>query len=291
MMFEDVPEQETDDLAAHVATQESSYSLGMPELSHTGLSEQWMLKTLGDRHWRLIAAAAGQAKASFRDRNGREVYAAFCGLSVAAPHFGRPDLDDRLDIRSTLHRVSPARLASEHVLRIGATEIARVCLVSTFISRTRDGENRSVARVDFPGLPVLPALPARQQFPREAARLARQGADGHFGLAMPAELTRGPDETLRPNPSLDFNRAGLLYFPSFVAVAERAVGTRMGRASDGLVLRRRDVLFFGNVELHEPISVFVTDCVHDEDRFRAAVALKGSDDRPLCQVFCEYGRA
>lgn len=274
--------------AGNPASLATGHVLGMPELARSGLSESWMLKILGDRHWRLIAGAAGQSKASFRDRSGRDVYAAFCCLSVTAENFDLPDLDDRLDIHSDLFRISPARLASSHVLRIGFQEIARVCLVSAFIARTKQGENRSVARVDFPGLPVLAAPPEDLAFPQAAARLARSGADGHLGLRMPESLPGEPDDIFHPVPSLDFNRAGLLYFPSFVAAAERAVAARFGEKAHEFVLARRDVLFAGNVDLNEPISVFITDFRREGDGTKAAVALTGGDSRPLCQVFCEY---
>lgn len=280
--------------AGNPASLETAHVLGMPELAHSGLSESWMLKTLGDRHWHLIAGAAGQTKASFRDRSGRDVYAAFCCLSVTAENFGLPDLGDRLDIRSELYRISPARIASSHVLTIGFQEIARVCLVSTFIARTKPGENRSVARVDFPGLPVLSAPPADLAFPQQAAGLARKGADGHLGLRMPENQQNHSgeaDDIFRPVPSLDFNRAGLLYFPSFVAAAERTVAARLGTGAHEFVLSRRDVLFSGNVELYEPISVFITDLRRDGDGAKAAIALTGAEGRPLCQVFCEYRKA
>lgn len=290
-MFENAADPERASNPQANATLKGSRVLGMPELARTGLSENWMLKMLGDRHWRLIANAAGQSKASFRDRSGRDVYAAFCALSVSADGFERPDLDDRLDIASSLYRVSSARLASQHVLTIGYREVARVCLVSTFVSRQRAGENRSVARVDFPGLPALPALPADLAFPRRAATLARQGADGHFGLridAASAASAAEADYIFTPCPSLDFNRAGLLYFPSFIAAAERALSQRLGPHAHEYVLAKRDVLFSGNVDLHEPISVRIADLQPARTGLKSALILSGPGDRPLCQVFCEY---
>ena len=41
-------------------------TLGMPHLSANGLSEGWLLKELGHRHWFLLAEAAGMAVPDFR---------------------------------------------------------------------------------------------------------------------------------------------------------------------------------------------------------------------------------
>ena len=37
----------------------TDYVAGMPQLSYTGLSENWLLKTCGDLHWQGLAALAG----------------------------------------------------------------------------------------------------------------------------------------------------------------------------------------------------------------------------------------
>ncbi|WP_298985628.1 Pnap_2097 family protein [uncultured Roseibium sp.] len=269
---------------------QSIQTLGMPELGYAGLSENWMLKTLGHRHWRLIANAAGQQHASFKDRSGNDVYAAFCALSVDCPGLFLADLDDSLETESTLYRVSRARLASLHALKLKGEPIASVCLVSTFVSRMVVGENASVARVDFAGLPALPALPADLEFPHLAARLARSGADRHLGLRMSQAEDNDPDLIYETSPSLDFNRAGLVYFPSFVAAAERAASNRFGKMAHQYVLRRRDVLFFGNLDLNEPVAVRIADWVDTGQKVKTSLLLTGVNERRVCEVFCEYGK-
>ena len=66
-------------------TRQDRLRLGMMHLSPNGLSEQWLLRHLGDRHWDLIAAAVGQEGIAFRDADGAQVYAAFCATSLDLP--------------------------------------------------------------------------------------------------------------------------------------------------------------------------------------------------------------
>jgi probable biosynthetic protein (TIGR04098 family) len=58
---------------------------------------------------------------------------------------------------------------------------------------------------------------------------------------------------LTPCPSLDFNAVGLLYFPSFSALAERAEWIATGEAKP---LLQRDMFYFGNLEAGESVDLY-----------------------------------
>ena len=53
----------------------SSYVLGMPHLNPNGLSENWLWKELGHRHWNLIAKAYGRAATGFGSVGDQPIYA------------------------------------------------------------------------------------------------------------------------------------------------------------------------------------------------------------------------
>ena len=54
--------------------------LGMPHLCMTGLSETWLLKECGHRHWLLLAEAAGLAAPDFRDPAGDPIFVVPVGM-------------------------------------------------------------------------------------------------------------------------------------------------------------------------------------------------------------------
>ena len=54
-----------------------SIVLGMPQLCLGGLSETWLLKDIGHRHWTLLGYALGQSLPEFEDASGAAVHAAF----------------------------------------------------------------------------------------------------------------------------------------------------------------------------------------------------------------------
>src|ERR1700722_768337 len=70
--------------------------LGMPHLCMIGLSETWLLKECGHRHWFLLAEAAGLAAPDFRDPAGDPIYAAFLSVAVRDAAFDTVREHERL---------------------------------------------------------------------------------------------------------------------------------------------------------------------------------------------------
>jgi probable biosynthetic protein (TIGR04098 family) len=42
----------------------------MPQLAYTGLSENWLIKECGHRHWEALAGDAGRSAPDFVDEDG-----------------------------------------------------------------------------------------------------------------------------------------------------------------------------------------------------------------------------
>ncbi len=243
--------------------------LGMPHLSATGLSESWLLKELGHRHWQALAHAAGGGRSDgapdFRDTDGAPVYAAFCALSIEAGRFEEARENDPLLIRSTLSRLSRTQTASRHRLSVDGRKMGVVTLVSTFVRRTgASGGNHAVARVAVPGLPELAAGvaagsaadPARTLAERAAAFRRGRGPE-RLGLGV---RTASPVTTLTatPCPGLDFNGAGFLYFATFVALADRTEWQAFPPQALHATTTAREVYFYGNADPGEPLAIHLT---------------------------------
>lgn len=257
-----------------------SHALGMAEMGFDGLSEQWVMRRAGDLHWRLIARGMGQAEAAFTCADGAPLYAAFRASRLRFSHPERPRLGARLDLVTRLFRVGRGRLGSLTEIRVDDLPAGEIALVSVFVGRSSDGGNRALVRraprilaVPSATSPVLEELCARAT---RAAGLARAGC---FAV-------RGEEPALiqLPTPSVDFNAAGLLYFPSFAALADRALFAAGHRAEGRL--RAREVSYLGNVEPGEPVSIRPRD-----RRDGHLVRVDGADGRPLAILRTRYAGA
>lgn len=222
--------------------------LGMAEMGYHGLSEQWLLRRAGDLHWRLIARAMGQKDAAFTCSAGEPLYAAFCATSINLTRSDLPRLGATLTLAAELYRIGKGRLGSLQRIYVGYEEIGWVVLISTFVGRTEPGNNRSIVRRAPKVLAIPPEAPRKvQRIAQRAANIARVAVNGrHDPLEKPV------GRKVLPCPSTDFNAAGLLYFPSFSALAERASceagGTHLR------TIESRHVLYLSNVEPGEWIE-------------------------------------
>ena len=84
----------------------------MPHLGLGGLSETWLLKECGHRHWFQLAAAAGLARPDFRDEAGEPIYAAFLAVSVRDAALDVVREHDELVFASQLVRISRTQFTS-----------------------------------------------------------------------------------------------------------------------------------------------------------------------------------
>lgn len=246
------------------------FVLGMAEMGYRGLSEQWLKRRAGDMHWRLIANAMGQKNALFTCSNGEPLYAAFCITSLQLSRPELPRLGAHLTLTADLYRVGHGRLASFVRIASDGDVIGGMVLVSTFVGRSEPGINRSVVRRSPRALAIPPdATPRVRRIAECAATIARDIRHQSLDFAGTWE-----EQKILPCPATDFNAVGLLYFPSYSALADRVL-FQAGK-TDSRMISARHVIYFGNVEPGEWIRVAFRHVPKGYD-----VVLRGEDDRLL----------
>lgn len=255
--------------------------LGMPQLCLNGLSEGWLLKELGHRHWMLLARLAGQDCPRFVDERGAPVYAAFCALSIRDAQFSAARENQKLVISSMIARVSRSQMISRHMVTLAGRRIGEIEMVSVFVRRLHAG-NHGVARFEPPGFSRLPLLAEQDHLAARAARLRAGRAPDHR-VFMRDDHPALATARFEPCPSLDFNGAGFLYFSSFVAFVDRAewIFSRVGAEASTLAratTRRREIFFAGNLDPGEGLSVDIMAWSEDENAFSHDCAIRRDQD-------------
>lgn len=212
--------------------------LRMQQLSPHGLSEIWALGFGGDLHWQLLSDAFGQGGFGFHAPDGRPIYAAFCATRIElVPTQGL--LGAELSVRSRLASVGAARVGSRHEFRVGDQVLGSLLMLSSFVAHDDTGSNRRIVRALPEGACALPradaGLQALDTRARAVSRELRGTRSTGGGLAV-------------PDPSLDFNAVGLLYFPSFTRLVESA-------AQSAVPVRMRELVYLGNVDPGDRVRV------------------------------------
>jgi probable biosynthetic protein (TIGR04099 family) len=279
------PPGTTEPLARRDASSLDRIMLGMPHLSLGGLSETWLLKELGHRHWQLLARLAGRAVPEFRDPEGTPVYAAFCAVTIKDAAFGLLREHDELAIESRISRISRTQFASLHELRCRGRSVGRVELSSVFVKRGIPGRNRSVARVALDLFPEAAPTTGFGGAAALAARLRGGDWDEHFGFARAAGWIHR-EMTINPCPSQDFNGADFLYFAAFQAFIDRAEWEFFNLSTSSTL--RRDILYYGNVEIGDHVVVRLMGERLAANRIAHWCRIvRNADDALLADVFTE----
>jgi probable biosynthetic protein (TIGR04098 family) len=261
--------------------------IGMPHLDAGGLSENWLLRHAGDLVWEAIARRLGVASDELCAPSGERLYPTVLALRARYAQTLAAFVEN--DVFEASAEVLPCGRATAHG-RVGARAGgARLDLelLTAFAFRDgggaagADGERAAPLRMAAPAAhlaarwkPLGPA-PALARL----AKAARRGepVDDPFSgpLLLAAAATTG--EPLgavvhEPSPYADYNGAGLLYFASYVTLAdtaERALVRRLGlspRPGRDWALAasavRRDVFFYENLPLGEPLRADLRAFAH-----------------------------
>lgn len=231
---------------------------GMPQLAYAGLSENWLLKECGQRHWHGIAGACGQVLPRFHDVAGRTAYAAFTAISISNASLEDIGEHVRFGVASTVAPAGRSQYFSRHVLRGRGREHATVRMLSAFVVRNETGNNQSVTRAVLAPMESGTAgqgghLVGEIDDLIECAARARRDRPGYPDLALVA-----PESALSfrfsPCPAGDFNGANFLYFAAFQDIVERAEWSWF-RRFDLPRLTSREMYFYGNVNIGDDVQV------------------------------------
>lgn len=251
------------------------YCAGMPQLSYTGLSENWLLKECGHRHWEALAAHAGRASTGIHDDNGGRSYAAFTAIRLQTRGLDSIAENDVFDIRTTLCRTAAVRHFSTHRVMKGDVSVAEIEMSSAFVTRGEAHSNRYVARAALAALPgEVVAMPDAALHMMQTGKRLRTGEQ--HALQDLAPSASEPIEFL-PCPNTDFNGADFLYFASFQAFVDRAEWQRH-RFDEPPVIASRSLFYYGNVDVGDILSVQAVGESEDERGIRHWTQVRRKSD-------------
>jgi probable biosynthetic protein (TIGR04099 family) len=239
--------------------QDTAYVAGMPHLAYSGLSESWLLKECGQRHWAGIAAIHGLHVPEFSDVSGRQAYAAFTAISVTNAALDDIGEHGRFEISTRVQEAGRSQYYSRHQLGTGGRGGATVEMISAFVQRLEQGNNQSVTRA-LVGKEVRQAPRLDGSLARDASVLLQASksfrSSGHdICRDLRLEKNASPqDYVFLPCPAADFNGANFMYFATFQTLVERAEWFWF-RRSDLPQLAERQLYFYGNLNIGDMVRI------------------------------------
>lgn len=231
---------------AQCAPYQEIHTLGMSEMGFKGISEVWLMKRLGDIHWRLIADSLGQREAVFFDIKNRPTYAAFCATSINISRPTLPALGKMIKIESELKRATKTRLISRHNIFIDEQYYAQICMISVFVIHGKANKNTSLLKSELPGIERVPTMPTNwdQGLLAAASDIAKKAPqEAKNSLSNICQLFLHS-----PCPTTSFNAVGLLYFANFIDIFDCAEWNTLPELSIDYQTQSRMIVFMGNID-------------------------------------------
>ncbi len=244
--------------------------VGMPHLDAAGLAENWLLRYAGELHWEAIGRRLGVRSDELCGAAGERLYPTFVAVRARyAPSLAAVRENDVL--AADIDVVPCGRACAVGRLTVRAPQDPGIRLDLQLLSTFAVPDGPGVLRMTLPA-PQLAARwvpPAADSHLPLVARLARAARrrtpldDQFSGAALAAARPPLAELHFEPSPYADYNGAGLLYFASYVTIAEtaeRQLLRRLGLAGAGdpalrLSPVRRDVFYYTNLPLGDALVV------------------------------------
>jgi probable biosynthetic protein (TIGR04098 family) len=273
-------------------TSRRTIAVNMPQMALGGLSESWLFKELGDIHWSMTCDALQSESDKLTDELGNRLYATFVRVRFeSSAHLKKFRENERLEFQAQLSRFGRSMFFSDLTVGGEAKQID-VSLMTTFSLRQTD--NKSLLK----GEPLIPPGCTAQvldSLPRfaEEYREMRKGERAELMLGN-TKFTAAKDlifETVYGmNPYLDLNGVNLLYFAAYPMISDLCELEFIERERPELSVNRwpfkastvaRDVYYYGNCDLEDPIVFGVNSFALKDGRCRIATSLFRESDRQL----------
>ncbi len=187
-----------------------TYSLGMPQMAAGCLSENWLLKELGNLHWERLCESLGTQSQSLVDANGRRLYATFVRVKLdLADNLSAFGEGDKLSLSLNMDRYGNSTILSSVEIASNRT-MGIAQLMSTFSFRVQEGENtlaKSQPSKEYDS--SVRSLTETPDFLDEYTAIRR--------IHGKKKLDDGA-ERYQINPFTESNGANLLYFASYQGI-------------------------------------------------------------------------
>ena len=262
-----------------------SIEIRMPQMANSALSENWLLKCLGDIHWQLISKGFNKKSSEFKDDAGNRLYATFVRVNYSISPLNEFLENEIIEFNASINGfgnnsfISSITASCEHK-HINAT------LMTTFSIRENGNNNKIIKCEPKERSNQIGQLTNTPLFLNEY-RLLRKGLiDTILNDFGTFSITDEPVFVweYNINPYYDINGVGLLYFASYPIIADRCFFEYYQKPNVFTTIYR-DVFYFGNCNSTDKIIFQLNNIEEKGDQIKTSISLfRKSDYQMLARI-------
>jgi probable biosynthetic protein (TIGR04098 family) len=245
-----------------------SFSINMPQMAISGLSESWLLKELGDLHWNMITRGLGASSSSLKDGNGNRLYATFTRIAVSTKqplsHFLE---NEKLSLRGAISRHGAGTFISGVEFDDELNKLGSAMLMSNF-SRRNDASNTSL-------LKGQPEIPLTCPIPETGVSSFAQEYRSRRHQVVPDAKFECEYEIV---PFHDVNGVGLLYFAAYPIISDVCTMKYQADFATSYSTTSRDIYYFSNTDIDDRLTFRVHNWQQTGKSLRTETSISRKSD-------------
>ncbi len=271
-----------------------SYEITIPLMANAALSENWLLKEMGDMHWALLSDGLQQKSSRFTDSLGNRLYAAFVRIKYAISPLNQFAENETLHLANEISRYgNSAYYSGVNGHCIGKKIEAN--LMTSFSVRKNQDNSQITSSNPEEKVNHVPELDAVPDF-HSTHRLVKKGliknlVSGGYTFRITDSEIDSLEYTI--NPYYEVNGVGLLYFAAYPIIADRCASTFFKQTMELADYDRtyhtifRDCFFFANCNADDKIIIKLNYVeILEGDRLQIATSLyRQSDGKLMARIF------
>jgi len=271
-----------------------NFVINMPQMAVEALSENWLLKELGNLHWEMICNGLHTKSFDLKNDTGNRLYATFVRIRIrCAGSLKTFRENDQADLHGNINRFGNSMYFSEMLFDAKHTGI-KAELVTTFsirdaVDNTRLAKSEpDIAANEVEKLPKLPVF-------GNEYRLVKKGVMKELpyeGLVFPVQDDFVFETEYTLNPYYDLNGVNLLYFAAYPIINDVCEARffnmqKKQRWEQSYYTGSKDVMYFANCNIDDTIIYQLNYCdfIQNENILISSTLRRKSDGEIIARIF------
>lgn len=257
----------------------------MPQMANGALSENWLLKYLGDVHWQLISKGFNKKSSELKDEAGNRLYATFVRVNYWMSPLIEFLENETIEFMASIAGFGNHSFLSNVTANCNHKNI-NATLMTTFSVR-ENGNNDKINKCEpKERTNQIGQLTNTPLFLNEY-RLLRKGLVDHIPSSFGEfSITDEPffEWEYSINPFYDINGVGLLYFASYPIIADQCFFEYYHK-TNMLTTIYRDIFYFANCNSTDRIIFQLNNIEEKGSQIKSLMSLfRKSDHQMLARI-------
>jgi probable biosynthetic protein (TIGR04098 family) len=289
-----IPEISKNTVAPKQITSKREYEIRMPQMAANALSENWLLKEMGDLHWDLLSQGLEQKSSEFKDENGNRLYATFVRIRFSISPLKFFQENELLTLKSEIKRFGNNGYFTTVIGNCNKNTL-EANLMTSFTQRHQN-DNSKILKGDLKEkLNVIEQIKYIPEFFNQYRLLKKNLLEelqfNKINFSLSNEIISSNDYSI--NPYYDINGVGLLYFASYPIISDKCTADylrKINKVNDfesSYSTIYRDIFYFANCNTGDHVN-FNLHTIEDfeNDKLIITTSLyRASDKNLMAKIF------